>query len=297
MKSHPALKNFLWNESATEPFDVRNNGLVNIIAFDDAWLPEPVGSGFLIQANGSTALGVTAAHNFDCIDRAQDKPSYNRFIIPDVLRNTTPLNIDGNRLRALCLQSGRHEMCEFNWVIWESKTDLAYFEIKLPEKHTVEKKFLQSHVLVDSTIPEIGEVVVMLGYPESKGTFDIRPNVESGIKIEQRLMARIGRVTAHHMEGYYRPTPCIETSIPVFSGMSGGLVARIREDQQLGAIGVISSDPDAPLEEKQNRSIAGKSIAVLLNAEIQNIGNGQQNVTLKYNNAQSAGDCKYDNIK
>ncbi|MCH8173421.1 MAG: hypothetical protein IIA70_08975 [Proteobacteria bacterium] len=83
---------------------------------------------------------------------------------------------------------------------------------------------------------------------------------------KSELICRAGKVKKIHEEGFLLCRgPCLETSIPVFGGMSGGPVFLIPEaGQPVVPFGLISSDPEALDEVKDNRAIAGSSLISLL---------------------------------
>ena len=80
----------------------------------------------------------------------------------------------------------------------------------------------------------------MIGYADSDTA--IRSTPETGnpdsfvMTLQQRPVLRIGRVTALHATHLWCRGPCVETSIPIFSGMSGGLVAAFEEGHPIKGV-------------------------------------------------------------
>jgi hypothetical protein len=269
MREHPALAEFPWNEAVRQRGDLLNEGMVSIVAFDADGRPRPAGSGFLIWSEGERAVGATAAHVFDEIARFQSRrPDRNEYLIPAPFRVANKLDTRPERLMATTFVTDPVPAFvpgTFQHVAWDSGSELAFFELKLRVPNGSSPRYC----LVDRTIPEVGEVVAMLGYADSDANAE--PTPETGkpgsfaLTIKQRLVLRVGRVTAHHAAHILCRAPCVETTIPIFSGMSGCLVTRYGEGMSIRAFGVASSDPEG---DKQNRAIPGQSIVALLDAKV-----------------------------
>jgi len=101
---------------------------------------------------------------------------------------------------------------------------------------------------------------------------------------------RCGLVTNFFSEGHILCRgPCVETSIPVFFGMSGGLVARLgKGGEAIKPFGLISSDLDVDQVNKNNRSIPGTSIIALLGTTFHLNAVGQEQTILRLNEAFTA---------
>ena len=135
MLTHPALAEFPWTEAILERADPMNNGLVSIVAFDAEGRPRPAGSGFLIGAEGDTAIGVTAAHVFDEIAIFQGKRRHhNEALIPAPFRRANELDLRPAKLMACTFVDEpvpTYVGCEFREVAWDSASEVAYFRLRL----------------------------------------------------------------------------------------------------------------------------------------------------------------------
>jgi hypothetical protein len=89
--------------------------------------------------------------------------------------------------------------------------------------------------------------------------------------------------------------PCIETTIPVFAGMSGGPVFQTsKPGQSMTPFGLVCSDPDEPVALKNDRSRAGSSILSLLSHEITNDTDEERKVLFKLANIGVARNAEFE---
>ncbi len=249
-----------------------------------------MGSGFLIASDATTAIGVTAAHVFDAIARLQSSRPYGSdHLVPAPLRRPDELDLSPTRLIASTVLGGSppaYAPCTFTSVAWDSTSDVAYFQVKLPDKCLTPPRYCQ----IAADAPAVGEVIAVLGYADSAGESVPEPQFgELGrrITISQRLVMRVGRVMAHHVTHVWCRGPCLETSIPIFSGMSGGLVSRFAEGAPIRAFGVASHDPEpADPSDKRNRELAGSSIVARLDAQVESIDANTNSVLLRLAHAR-----------
>jgi len=237
-----------WNEAELEPLHPINDLLISILAFDDDLGPHPIGTGFIVAALGELAVGCSAAHNFREIDRIQ-RPYrlHHPSALAEFLPDSQPLDLDRKRIRALHTSTGRVDLAVFGWVVWNEKTDIAFF--------------------LDTSVPPKDTEVVVLGYQDMAIENEFRNGPDHGsFQVRERLLMRGGRITDVHMDGFRLcKGPAVETSIPVFPGMSGGPVMRLgKAGEPMRPFGLISSDPYEGSTEKMDRSIGGSSIVSLI---------------------------------
>jgi hypothetical protein len=77
--------------------------------------------------------------------------------------------------------------------------------------------------------------------------------------------------------------PCIQTSIAIFGGMSGGVVARWSgPNSKIRPFAFISHAPDP--QPSYDRSQSGHSMASILNARIKPLGDGKQSLEFAVSN-------------
>ena len=106
--------------------------------------------------------------------------------------------------------------------------------------------------------------------------------------ISRQLLLRTGRVTAYHPEGYALVRgACIETTIPIFQGMSGAPVMKFGEGKPKLAFGVMSCDSET--DTTWDRSIAGNSIVPFIRPVIELSATGQRSTMLSLNAGMMAG--------
>jgi hypothetical protein len=166
--------------------------------------------------------------------------------------------------------------CDVEIAVWDSATDYAYLTITAPYNHSA---LFNEYFWIDNQIPGVGDEVAMIGYGEMRLT----PNNDdpaTGI-IQRRLVVRVGRVETVCQTGdMLLKGPWIQTSIPVFFGMSGGIVARwTGPGTRIQPFGIISHD----LELTQNRSESGRSIGAVLQVTTNTLfAEGVQHVVIPF---------------
>jgi hypothetical protein len=119
------------------------------------------------------------------------------------------------------------------------------------------------------------------------GEMQFIPNIDP-IKfgtIKRRVVLRVGRVENVHPEGHYMlKVPSVQTSVAVFPGMSGGIVARwTGPNTQIQPFGFISHSMAPPTHPPtyNDRSLSGQSIGVILNMKRTIISEKKQQVAIQ----------------
>jgi hypothetical protein len=127
----------------------------------------------------------------------------------------------------------------------------------------------------------VGDPVVMMGIGEMEFTGNDHP-VEFG-KIKRRLVVRVGRIESVCPEGDHMiKAPCVQTSIPVFPGMSGGAVTRWNAPKTpIQPFGLISHSPSA--DTYYDCSVSGSSTGAILTTKVETIAGGRRQfrITMK----------------
>ena len=278
-----------WNQAELPPAREMNHGLVSIFPFDEDLGPFPLGSGFITAAFGDRAVCCTAAHIFTHLHRLQKVgPTPHPSALREFLPQGAPLDLDRKRLRAVCWEDGKIEIAFFDWAIWDERSDLAFFGIRIQEG--TDPRFFRSNMLLDAERPEIGTEVAVLGYNDMKVlSFEGTEDQNRGT-ISRQLLLRAGRVTAYYPDGYSLcRAACIETSIPIFPGMSGAPVMKVAQGGAMLPFGVMSFDPDEEPGQKCDRSVPGRSIVPLIKPLIQVSPNGQRSTMLTLESGMMAG--------
>lgn len=214
---------FEWNQAELEPRHEFNNALVSIVAFDDRRIPRPIGTGFILAVLPECAIGCTAAHNFSELRRIQSpKKWHHPSALKQFLPSAKPLDLNRKGVRAMCIAGNQVEMAIFGWVAWDEASDIAFFSL-VPQDRTSSDAFT-AKLDLDNYDPQIGAEIVALGYKDMSVENDTRDGSGADkFDFQRQLIMRGGRITAVHPQGHRLCNgPCVETSIPVFPGMSGG---------------------------------------------------------------------------
>lgn len=255
--SDPPLMGFEWNQGNGFP----DLGLLTIVAFDGEKVPHPIGTAFIINRRDRSADCITAAHVFAEIRRLQSPPPlHNPSTPPEFLPPKRAMKIGMNSVWALSVEGSRIEPCEIKWMVMDDHSDIAFFSIALQPNST--QPFF-SHVFTpNGETPSVGDLICIFGYAGMKVANQAHQDNDNwGFELGRRLLLRVGRVLGFYPDGNRLCRgPCYETSIPVYSGMSGSPAFIYAEDGPVRPFGLVCSDPDLDDERKENRSIAGRSI-------------------------------------
>lgn len=291
------LHGWKWNEAEKDGTDEAHSYLVSLVNFDKDLVPQLIGTAFIVAAHGNHAIAVSAAHNFWLgIKAAQSRSqSNNSTALPDFIPGYDEIAVDRQTVRAIYQVGTRIEACVVGFVAWDKSSDLAVFTLSAqdPADHSVFKHFCR----LGQVSPKVGDLVGVMGYGDM-GTLSADRNTTgaaSGV-ISRRLVFRAGTVRALHPDGHALVrSPCIETSIPVYAGMSGGLAFLMPErDQEMIVFGLISSDPDEPEELKRDRSRAGASIIAMLPMNITNDTADKRDVRFQFEKVFLARNPEFD---
>lgn len=260
---------FEWNELPADQGEELNDALVSLVAFDGAGTPTALGTGFVVQAQKRSAGGVTAAHVlWDAASKAQQPFARAHPTTPSFFRSDfEEVQIGPRRLRAAFVNRGKAALPSVTWVVWDKRADVAFFTVNSGDEDDPGE--FEAHFPIDQVVPKVGERVGILGYGDVAAETPEPGRDFRTFSVMRRLVLRVGRVRAAHPNGHILcRAPCIETSIPVLPGMSGGPAFRIpKPGGQIRAFGLVSGDPKEPIELKQNRWHRGSSIIALLPIE------------------------------
>lgn len=94
---------YSWNEAILEKNHPLNTGLITLIAYSPDRSPRIIGTAFTISVFGDSAVGITAAHNFDEIEKSQHpRKGHHRSALPEFLPDSQP-DLNPKKLtRPLC---------------------------------------------------------------------------------------------------------------------------------------------------------------------------------------------------
>ncbi|MEH2501404.1 hypothetical protein V1290_000215 [Bradyrhizobium sp. AZCC 1578] len=265
-----------WNEAEIESGHPLNAGLLTLMVIGHDLVPVLIGTAFLISAEGYKGAAISAAHCFEHVEN---------ILRPDKVHHATtpreflppPKEVDLKQVKAIYISDGKVHVCPIEIAIWDSSTDLAVLTVLAP---TDEPKLFRKFFWIDDQVPNVGDVVVMIGIGEMKVNSGM-DNPQIGT-MERRLVVRVGYVEEIFEEAtYLLKSASVQTSIAVYSGMSGGLVAKYAPPDNIKPFAFISHAPEPqPL---LDRSISGHSVGSILNAKLTQIEKDKQRVEIKVN--------------
>lgn len=243
-------------------------GLATIIGLGPRSELGLVGTGFIISAQGNYALCATAAHNFwQGLHRVQTpRPRHHRSALPEFVAGFDGVDLD--RAKVIYRHGDAVRSCAMTGAVWVKRSDICFFEIETEApSHT---DFLQGEWLIADQEPRVGDIVGVAAYSDMSVTPADPGSALSAGQIQSRLTMRVGRVTEVRDSGLLTQGRCVETTIPVFGGMSGGPAFLWGGDGPPRAFGFISSDPEDPElngAAKHDFSVAGRSTVAILSNE------------------------------
>jgi len=284
------LFGFPWNQANLDP--LFNRGLLTVIAFDEDGRPHPLGTGFVISRDDRKAVCMTAAHVITGLRNLQAPPPRHAMsALPEFL--PPPRNIDLSRqlLRAIALEGDRVEVLVVEGAIVDESRDIAVITVALQDEQS--GPFFSHEFEVDDVDPSNGDLVCILSYGGlNSGTFVTDGDHYREFQISRSPILRVGTVIERHPSGYgLCRGPCIETTIPVYSGMSGGPVFAFGQPgQPMRPIGLVCSDPDIDGPDKEDRTKAGSSIVAMLPCRVEVNSSGARLVKLVFSNGEAVGE-------
>ena len=159
-------------------------------------------------------------------------------------------------------------------------------ELVAPRGHS---GLFKNQLAITDQVPSVGDPVVLVGYGEMKITNETEMAPVEGrgnrgrrtFTLNRRLITRVGTVTEVFPDGQILlRSRCLQTTVPVFFGMSGGLAARwTGEDTQIEPFGFISHAPEPqPLED---RSESGDSVISIFDVKVSHEDEYRYRMTLK----------------
>lgn len=173
-------------------------------------------------------------------------------------------------MKCLYLDTNYATLCDIELAAWDRDTDCALLIVKAPLSNPI----FTLGFRLDDQVPVVGDQIAMIGVGEMKFVRNVDA-VNFG-NIERRVVLRVGRVEAVYPQGYFMiKAPCVQTSIPVFPGMSGGVVTRWTAPKTpIQPFGLISHSPSAATY--NDRSVSGSSIGSILTRKIETITGGRR---------------------
>lgn len=233
--------------------------LVAFLVFDAQRNAAFAGSGFVVAGASDFVMVLSAKHVFDHVSALQRPATSYRSPSPFVAEKLKKPTITPGTLHAVWMDSERAEMLNVVHMGYNETLDVGCC-ILMPQNGNI----LAPAVPIDTSVPEVGEVVHMLSLDGLWAEEKIPPVDRSGkgqlLEVSRAVSIRIGTVTGVHQSGYRQyKWPCFTTSIPANPGMSGGLVYRPRDGQTIAACGVVCADASSE-EARGDNYHCGESI-------------------------------------
>jgi hypothetical protein len=277
MSADNPLHNLAWNEAVLPHNTPIKAGMIALLVIKADLIPQLVGSGFLITAHGDHATAITAAHCFEGI-RAILHPNAKHHLTTPQDFLGPPGVLDLQSVKAIYLKDdGTCNTCDVEMGIWDSGKDFATFKIVAPKD---QPNLFRDMFMLASDAPAVGEGVAMIGY---KMGIEQNADDPSQGQITLELLQRIGIVEELFPEKHFLlKGPAMQTSIAVFSGMSGGLAAKWSVDAPtIQPFGLISH---APEPQPSDPKISGHSVVSMPPLKITKLGDKIQSVELRVDN-------------
>jgi hypothetical protein len=274
MSEADPLENLEWNEVILDDNAIHKEFMVALVAIKPDRTIKLIGTGFFISAHGDRATVATAAHCFEGIreilhpDAKHHLSALSEFLPP-------PSEIDLQSVKALYLKDNLVHTCPLEIAVWDSGTDFASFTISAPDNRS---DLFKDIFMLSNDVPTVGDGVAMMGFlMKSKAT----PESSAEGHISLRPILRIGRDEEVFPERHFMlKGPALQTSIAVFSGMSGGLVARWPANE-IKPFGFVSH---APEPQPTDPKLSGHSVASVFKVDITALGEKKQTVEVRLDN-------------
>ena len=265
-----------WNEAIIESNDQLNEGILMLMVIGHDLVPVLIGTAFLIAADGNRGTAISAAHCFEHVEHVLHPNKKHHTTTPTEFL-PPPEELDLIQVKAIYQKNNEVYACPIELAFWDSGTDLAALTVLSPSG---EQDLFRAFFWIDDQIPDVGEQVLMVGVGEMKVIGDIE-DPRKGM-IERRLVVRIGYVEQVSMERtMFLKSPSVQTSIAVYGGMSGGLVAKFTPGNNIKPFAFISHSPEEL--SKTDRSVSGHSMGSILKAKLTQLGEGKQSVQIEVN--------------
>jgi Trypsin-like peptidase domain len=283
------LRGLAWNEAAP-PIELEA-ALFSIIARDFSGELHVLGTGFIFKSFGDHALACSAAHVFSEVRRLQSggrlhgHPS----ALPEFLPPPRPIDLKLKELLAITTVGERLVVSAINGLVFDEATDVAVLQLRPQPGSPTDA--LPKEFLLDERLPTVGTKVCVLSYA------DQRCVDQEGLSflMKRRATMRIGKVLGVFPDGERLCRgPCIETSIPVFHGMSGGPVLYFDSLGAMRVFGFVCADPDEDGPSKQDRSVAGRSLVAKVPCKsVTHTEDGKREIELELHNRAGAGEFRF----
>lgn len=277
-------RDFEWNE--LEGVATVRQGLAVLMASEPTGKLQPIGTAFIVKCFDKTAIAITATHNLEAIrslqaTRARHHPS----TPPEFISGCSAIDITHPKIHAIAFNGDRLRSCKILWAVAVERTDTSIVCLDSSD----EPNFFVGEFLLSARNPAPGDSIAVLGFsgmcetPASQNSTN-----PSHFGFQLRVLVRTGKVTQAHPNGHLLcKASCLESSIPVFPGMSGGPAFFFSEQyRSIEVFGIICSD-SVFLDEslKYDRSKPGQSTIALIDRTVEVDEGGVRSVSFRMENA------------
>jgi Trypsin-like peptidase domain len=276
----PPLHGWLWNEAELPKGDPLHESLAILLVVPADAPIVPIGTIFIVLPEGNRATAISAAHNFDAVQRVLHPHSSHHETTPPEFRR--PEELDLKQLKAMYTKANQIYVCAIEMSIWDSASDLAVLTILAPDGY---ETLFTSLVLFDDSVPSVGETVAMIGYGRMEVITPDETRPHDGT-LKRQLVLRVGMVEGVYSHGYAMlRAPCIVTTIQVHGGMSGGIVARFGSPETpIQPFAFICHSPKLETHTIDNRSVSGHSVGVIIQMKRTLLADKKQHIEIAVNN-------------
>jgi Trypsin-like peptidase domain len=247
-----------WNEAPVPSDDIVRE-LVGTVFHVGNHETIAIGTGFIIGHTADAAVICTAGHVVAAVaNKLQPNFQVQSLRTPVDFRSPRP-EFNSIGLNFLLERRGKPIALKTRWCLWDDNTDIGFMITDpIPADGILPAHFMR----FESTTPQVGETVGVFGFSELDYSNDVL-GLPRKFRLMRRAVVRIGTITAIHENGTpLVKAPSLQTTVPIDSGMSGGLVARFTSGAEIRALAVASNAPT--LQSTTDRSVDGQSTCSLL---------------------------------
>jgi hypothetical protein len=237
--------------------------LLAVLGFGRQREAQIAGTAFIVAGESEFAVAFTAKHVLsEGVARIQK---------PEPLHASSALFVPSSRhlpsleaTKAKFLWMGDQNALALNGVHSNMNDTLDIASILVMPQEGESKKFQPPSILLDTTVPMLGEEIVMVSLLDMSVEETQPPEDKTGkgqaLRIARRVSIRMGVVTGIYPRGFRQyKWPCFTTSIPAEPGMSGGFVAVWRPAEKTAACGVVCADNSTESARRDYR-LPGESV-------------------------------------
>jgi hypothetical protein len=220
--------------------------LVNFVAVRKSGKPEQLGTGFVIDVLADGYLVVlTAKHVVERgniqVTRKGPARAPNA---PSILFEAEEPDISPEAMVAVWMGSATADILQVKYLHYSTHFDLAVCIVQLQEHLRPSGNLLVPKMALDVSLPQVGDDIFLaaLSGLEAQKASSFKGPLGT-YRFTSRPVIRRGKVTSIEERSMDHKAHAFTATIPVPGGMSGGFAYRVRNDNSIGACGVISSSP------------------------------------------------------